>query len=52
MKFHRPLIIVEKGKPKVTSKHIKELVAGYRTFDDFIKAGLIEYLDENEENNR
>eukprot|EP01114_Cavostelium_apophysatum_P020204 TRINITY_DN6708_c0_g1_i4.p1 TRINITY_DN6708_c0_g1~~TRINITY_DN6708_c0_g1_i4.p1 ORF type:complete len:1163 (+),score=317.41 TRINITY_DN6708_c0_g1_i4:32-3520(+) len=47
----RPLIIVEHGKPKVTTKHVQELVASYRTFDDFIKAGLIEYLDVNEENN-
>jgi DNA-directed RNA polymerase III subunit RPC2 len=31
--------------------HIKELSEGYRTFDDFLKEGLIEYLDVNEENN-
>eukprot|EP01117_Protostelium_nocturnum_P001009 TRINITY_DN1132_c0_g1_i1.p1 TRINITY_DN1132_c0_g1~~TRINITY_DN1132_c0_g1_i1.p1 ORF type:complete len:1143 (-),score=194.84 TRINITY_DN1132_c0_g1_i1:102-3530(-) len=47
----RPLIIVENQQPKVNSKHIEELVAGYRTFDDFLKDGLIEYLDVNEENN-
>eukprot|EP01098_Paradermamoeba_levis_P010664 TRINITY_DN4487_c0_g3_i2.p1 TRINITY_DN4487_c0_g3~~TRINITY_DN4487_c0_g3_i2.p1 ORF type:complete len:1132 (+),score=308.58 TRINITY_DN4487_c0_g3_i2:455-3397(+) len=47
----RPLIIVEKQIPRVTTKHIKELVEGVRGFDDFIKDGLIEFLDVNEENN-
>lgn len=47
----RPLIIVEKGIPKITSKHIKELSEGIRNFDDFLKEGIIEYLDVNEENN-
>ena len=49
----RPLIIVgEDGQPRVTQNHIKELESGYRTFEDFLKEGLIEYLDVNEENNR
>jgi DNA-directed RNA polymerase III subunit RPC2 len=30
---------------------MKELQDGVRTFDDFIRDGLIEYLDVNEENN-
>jgi DNA-directed RNA polymerase III subunit RPC2 len=47
----RPLIIVEKGVPKVTSQHIKELTDGLRAFDDFLKEGLIEYIDVNEANN-
>ncbi|GFR17628.1 DNA-directed RNA polymerase III subunit RPC2 [Trichonephila clavata] len=46
----RPYIIVEKGKPKVTEKHIKELDCRTRFFRDFLKDGLIEYLDVNEEN--
>ena len=45
----RPYIIVDKGKPKVTSKHIKELTRGFRSFDDFLREGLVEYLDVNEE---
>ncbi len=49
----RPLIIVDPAKaiPRVTQKHMKELTDGYRTFDDFVKEGLIEFLDVNEENN-
>eukprot|EP00735_Rhodelphis_limneticus_P006952 TRINITY_DN19427_c0_g1::TRINITY_DN19427_c0_g1_i1::g.7866::m.7866 TRINITY_DN19427_c0_g1::TRINITY_DN19427_c0_g1_i1::g.7866 ORF type:complete len:1164 (-),score=318.42,sp/Q9NW08/RPC2_HUMAN/63.38/0.0,RNA_pol_Rpb2_6/PF00562.23/3.8e-120,RNA_pol_Rpb2_1/PF04563.10/8.2e-49,RNA_pol_Rpb2_1/PF04563.10/1.3e+03,RNA_pol_Rpb2_7/PF04560.15/3.9e-28,RNA_pol_Rpb2_2/PF04561.9/1.3e-24,RNA_pol_Rpb2_4/PF04566.8/2.6e+03,RNA_pol_Rpb2_4/PF04566.8/3.2e-22,RNA_pol_Rpb2_3/PF04565.11/1.2e+02,RNA_pol_Rpb2_3/PF04565.11/7.6e-21, len=46
----RPLIIVENGVPRVTQRHIQELLIGIRTFDDFINDGLIEYLDVNEEN--
>lgn len=46
----RPLIIVDKGRPKVTTEHIKSLVAGQMGFDDFLHQGLVEYLDVNEEN--
>ncbi|XP_048258371.1 DNA-directed RNA polymerase III subunit RPC2-like [Haliotis cracherodii] len=46
----RPYIIVQNGKPYVTNKHIKELSQGFRCFDDFLKEGLVEYLDVNEEN--
>ncbi|KTW30037.1 DNA-directed RNA polymerase III subunit RPC2 [Pneumocystis jirovecii RU7] len=46
----RPLIIVENGKSKVTSQHLEALKAGKMTFDDFLKRGLVEYLDVNEEN--
>lgn len=47
----RPLIIVDPatGRPRVLQEHIHELLQGYRTFDDFLKQGLIEYLDVNEE---
>ncbi|KAN0065336.1 DNA-directed RNA polymerase III complex subunit Rpc2 [Thecaphora frezii] len=46
----RPMIIVENGRPRVTDHHIQELKSGARCFDDFLTAGLIEYLDVNEEN--
>jgi DNA-directed RNA polymerase III subunit RPC2 len=46
----RPYIIVEQGQPKVTSKHIGELIQGVRSFDDILRDGLVEYLDVNEEN--
>ncbi|GMN61268.1 hypothetical protein TIFTF001_030350 [Ficus carica] len=47
----RPLVIVEKGGSKVKEHHMKELADGVSTFDDFLREGLIEYLDVNEENN-
>ncbi|KAG6907719.1 DNA-directed RNA polymerase III subunit [Tephrocybe rancida] len=46
----RPTIIVENGRPKVTSEHIALLKKGTVTFDDFLRKGLVEYLDVNEEN--
>ena len=46
----RPIIIVEKGKSKVTTRHLKALRKGTLTFDDFLARGLVEYLDVNEEN--
>nr|KAG5700244.1 hypothetical protein BaRGS_007617 [Batillaria attramentaria] len=46
----RPYIIVKKKKPFVTSKHIDELSQGFRSFEDFLREGLVEYLDVNEEN--
>ncbi|XP_052807521.1 DNA-directed RNA polymerase III subunit RPC2-like [Mya arenaria] len=46
----RPYIIVQKCKPLVTNKHIEELNQGFRCFEDFLKEGLVEYLDVNEEN--
>jgi len=46
----RPHIIVKNGKPKVDDRHIQELVQGFRSFEDFLHEGLVEYLDVNEEN--
>lgn len=46
----RPMIIVENGLPRVTTEHIRDLKNKVKTFDDFLAAGLIEYLDVNEEN--
>ncbi|KAI8967422.1 DNA-directed RNA polymerase III subunit RPC2 [Mycotypha africana] len=45
----RPLIIVENGKPTVKQHHIDDLIAGKLVFDDFLKMGLVEYVDVNEE---
>ncbi|XP_047306154.1 DNA-directed RNA polymerase III subunit 2-like [Impatiens glandulifera] len=47
----RPLLIAENGASKIKEYHMKELIDGVRTFDDFLHNGLIEYLDVNEENN-
>lgn len=47
----RPLIICDKGKPRVQSHHLQALKESKMNFDDFIQQGLVEYLDVNEENN-
>lgn len=47
----RPLIIIERGEPLITQDHLDELKDGHRTFNDFLREGLVEYLDVNEENN-
>ncbi len=47
----RPYIIVEpSGRPRVRSKHIKKLLRQEMDFEDFLRKGLVEYLDVNEEN--
>lgn len=46
----RPYIIIEKGQPRVTEKHISKLLKGDMEFKDFLVRGLVEYLDVNEEN--
>lgn len=46
----RPLIVVENGRSKVTARYLKALRNGTMGFDDFLKRGLVEYLDVNEEN--
>ena len=46
----RPLIVVEKGKSRVTKMALKSLRAGTIDFDGFLSRGLVEYLDVNEEN--
>ena len=47
----RPFILVSESKPKVQEHHLQQLARKLRNFDDFIKEGLVEYLDVNEENN-
>lgn len=48
----RPLIIIDdKSKqPRVEAWHLEKLIKGEWAFDDFLKHGLVEYLDVNEEN--
>ncbi|KAF6143408.1 hypothetical protein GIB67_029577 [Kingdonia uniflora] len=47
----RPLVIADKGISRIKEHHMKELRDGFRTFNDFLRDGLIEYLDVNEQNN-
>jgi DNA-directed RNA polymerase III subunit RPC2 len=35
----------------LTQQHIDDLALGLKDFSDFLKEGVIEYLDVNEENN-
>ncbi|PSK45193.1 DNA-directed RNA polymerase III subunit RPC2 [Elsinoe australis] len=46
----RPLIVVEKGRSKVTPRYLESLRKGTLEFDDFLSRGIVEYLDVNEEN--
>ncbi|OGI15798.1 DNA-directed RNA polymerase subunit B [Candidatus Micrarchaeota archaeon RBG_16_49_10] len=47
----RPLIIVENGTPKLTSKHMEDIEKGVKKWSDLIREGVIEYLDAEEEEN-
>ncbi|MHA1409640.1 MAG: DNA-directed RNA polymerase subunit B [Candidatus Odinarchaeia archaeon] len=47
----RPLIIVENGVPALKPEHIEKLDKGEWVFPDFIKNGIVEYLDSEEEEN-
>ena len=47
----RPLLIVENGRVLTKQRHLNELKDGHRSFNDFLREGLVEYLDVNEENN-
>ncbi|KKY25419.1 putative dna-directed rna polymerase iii polypeptide [Diplodia seriata] len=46
----RPLIVVERGKSRVSARYLRALQKGTMEFDDFLSRGLVEYLDVNEEN--
>ncbi|KXS21136.1 beta and beta-prime subunits of DNA dependent RNA-polymerase [Gonapodya prolifera JEL478] len=45
----RPLIVVDRGRPRVTDDDVRQLVEGIKGFDDFVTEGKIEFLDVNEE---
>ncbi len=47
----RPLIVVEKGKPKLTKEHLKLIKENKMRFSDLVEAGVIEFLDAEEEEN-
>ncbi len=47
----RPLIVVEKGKPKLTENHLNLLKENIIKWDDLIREGVIDYIDAGEEEN-
>ena len=47
----RPLIVCQRGRPMLTQEHIQDLTLGLKDFHDFLREGILEYLDVNEENN-
>mmetsp|Transcript_18127 Transcript_18127/g.33118 ORF Transcript_18127/g.33118 Transcript_18127/m.33118 type:complete len:1156 (-) Transcript_18127:48-3515(-) len=46
----RPLIICDAGVPRVRKEHIEKLRSKEWGFNDFLRRGLVEYLDVAEEN--
>ncbi|MEM3113360.1 MAG: DNA-directed RNA polymerase subunit B'' [Candidatus Pacearchaeota archaeon] len=47
----RPLIIVDKGIPRINESHIEMIKNDELNWNDLIKQGLIEYIDASEEDN-
>ncbi|KAI9326598.1 hypothetical protein DFJ73DRAFT_954860 [Zopfochytrium polystomum] len=45
----RPLIIVERDKPRVREAEIRQIMEGRKTFEDLVREGKVEYVDVNEE---
>jgi len=50
-RVRRPLIIVEEGTPKLQPEHIEKLRSGEWLWGDFVKRGIVEYVDAEEEEN-
>jgi DNA-directed RNA polymerase subunit B len=47
----RPLVVVDKGVPRLKSEHLLQVEQGELKWKDLIKKGIIEYLDAAEEEN-
>ncbi|EKU19986.1 DNA-directed RNA polymerase III subunit RPC2 [Nannochloropsis gaditana CCMP526] len=47
----RPLLVCEKGVPRLTNMMMRQLSSGLLTLAELIRCGVVEYVDVNEENN-
>jgi DNA-directed RNA polymerase subunit B len=50
-RVRRPILIIEKGKLKLTKEHIDSIRKGLIKFSDLISMGMVEFLDAEEEEN-
>ncbi len=50
-RVRRPLILVENGRPRLTEEHMVQLEQGRVSFQDLVRAGIVELLDADEEEN-
>jgi len=50
-RIRRPVVVVEKGKSKLTDEIIEKVERGEMTWRDLIAQGIVEYLDADEEEN-
>ncbi len=50
-RVQRPLVVVENGKSKLTEDIVKQVKEGKLAWQDLVDAGVIEYLDAEEEEN-
>ncbi|PFH31055.1 DNA-directed RNA polymerase III RPC2 [Besnoitia besnoiti] len=50
-RLSRPLIVVERGRPRLLPEHMRMLENGEMCFMDLLRCSILEWIDVNEENN-